>query len=260
MLGIAWIVLSAIYVVLFVLGLTMIMWEWPGWDAFLEWPGAWLLLVALGLSASQVMFLLPIFQRARAGERGTSLGRSLVVAGGIAGMLTCGLLMALASAVTLLPANADDEWGMPVMAFLSLLEWDNDMLAPLSIGLAVLAVSWVVWTLILRAFARRRHRDAAWLPRLTALLLAGTAIEVVLTVPVDLLVRRRNDCYCTTGTFGALIVGLTAALWLLGPGIVFLLLRHRRPWDADHCPYCGYPRTGAASETCSECGRIRPAA
>ena len=266
MLGIAWIVLSAIYLVLFVLGMSLIMWDWPGWSGMRQSPAAWLLLVAMGLSASQVLFLLPIFPRARAGRAGAPLRRSIVVAGGIAGLLTCGLLMALASAVTLLVSGADDEWGTPVTAFIVLpgevqeVSVDWGILVPLGIGMAVLAVSWIAWIAVLRAFAQRRNRDSAWLPRLTALLFAGTAIEVVLTVPIDVLVRRRHDCYCETGTFGALIVGLTASLWLLGPGIVFLLLRHRRPWDADHCPYCGYLRTGAASKACSECGRARPAA
>ena len=87
-------------------------------------------------------------------------------------------------------------------------------------------------------------------------LVAGTFAEVLLTVPVDVMVRRRTSCYCDEGTFWALIVGGTTALWTFGPEIVLLFLavrlKHREVKGV--CVRCGYDLRGLPEPRCPECG------
>jgi hypothetical protein len=86
-------------------------------------------------------------------------------------------------------------------------------------------------------------------------LLAGTVVETVVVLPVDIMMRRRTECYCSTGTFYSLCLSAWALLWLCGPGAFLALTsRRRRAWAAEHCARCGYAKGPSPGERCSECG------
>jgi hypothetical protein len=116
------------------------------------------------------------------------------------------------------------------------------------------AISWLFWTVLLVRFVRRRQGQGVF-GRIVGLLLGGTILEVVVVLPLDILVRRRTDCYCATGSFWTLCLSAWALLWLTGPGIVLALTSKRRRlwWDA-HCMQCGYEKGPSPGERCPECG------
>src|SRR5205085_9815646 len=55
-----------------------------------------------------------------------------------------------------------------------------------------------------------------------AALFAGTILELMISIPIDVWVRRRTDCYCASGTIVGMAVGLATGLWLFGPGLFLL--------------------------------------
>lgn len=121
---------------------------------------------------------------------------------------------------------------------------------------AALALSWVFWSFLLAARMRGESRESL-LARWIGMLFAGSVVEMTLALPFDLIVRRRADCYCETGTFLMLWVTGSIVLWVMGPlALVTILWRRRRPFYRNHCPNCGYDKGPTANRPgrCPECG------
>jgi hypothetical protein len=195
---------------------------------------------ALIFVASQIVFLVPVMARRPPRERrGRSLTASLLLAAAIAGFLTA----AFGAAV------------MDLIAYVTLPASDFDQKGRLwLIPLVVLALGWAGWSFVLLVFARGIWADRT-LGRVVGFLLAGTLLETLVVIPLDVMVRRRTDCYCGTGTFVALSLSGLATLWLAGPGVVIALLAPRhRLWRELHCVECGYPRGPSPGARCPECG------
>lgn len=223
-----------------------------------EW---WWLLIgipALILTVSQTLFLLPICSRGlRRTEHGTSLRVSVAMAGVVAAALTLGFGFAAWNLLHLLQFQLGSA---PVLDFeLELRDhhwW---------VVMGIVAVSWVIWSVILLAFASAK--PDRWVgTRLLGLLLGGTILEVIIVLPLDIMVRRKTDCYCSTGTFYALCLSAWALLWLAGPGaIIAVLSKRRRLWWDTHCANCGYEKGPSPGARCPECGfewgsdKVRPA-
>ncbi|MEE2719365.1 MAG: hypothetical protein VX727_06245, partial [Planctomycetota bacterium] len=206
---------------------------------------------------SQVLFLLPLAPVRLTSGRPSSLRGSILVAGFAAAFLSLVLALGVFGLAQLLGGWLDEgdvaflpftDFESP--SFLNTDAWEHwAFLVPL----AFLLASWAVWSIPISRFLRR-GQPLDRFSRLTGLLLAGTLVELLLLIPLEALLRRRSDCYCSTGSFQGLVGALAACLWLLGPGI-FLLLANRRPaWWKQHCQRCGYPRSGSRSPQCPECG------
>ena len=194
------------------------------------WCGVPAIVVAL----TQLLFVMPLARsELRLSTRGRSIVLSLVVGAGVAAMLTVGMTLALLELCDLLGRGLDG--------------------GGLAIALTVLVVSWGVWTAVFLLFTRN-SREPACLERLVGVLLSGTIIETIAIVPVDVMVRRRTDCYCGTGTFYALLISAWATMWLAGPGALVLYLRRRRRRARTHCVRCGYPKGPSPADRCPECG------
>jgi len=204
---------------------------------------------------TQVLFLLPILPVRMSVGKSRSLRASLVLGGLGAAMLTSGLVLGLVSFVQLLGGWIDD---MDLALYsgldgLAVLEPKMYAYPGFLVPLIFLLVSWILWSLVLMRFMRR-GQPIDRIGRLTGLLLAGTLIEIILLIPLEAMVRRRADCYCATGSFQALIGGVAAALWLLGPMAFLVLLRRRPAWWTRHCQQCGYEKGPGATGHCPECG------
>ena len=93
-------------------------------------------------------------------------------------------------------------------------------------------------------------------------LIAGTCLELLITIPIDAHVRRRTSCYCGEGTFFAMVIGTSLAVWSFGPGLALLFLTRRlqlRGYFAT-CRKCAYDLRGLPPDTkhCPECGARIP--
>ncbi|MCZ6834808.1 MAG: hypothetical protein O7G85_03450 [Planctomycetota bacterium] len=189
----------------------------------------------------QILFLIPIFQRnPPRGERSRSLSVSLALGAIVSAILVMGLALGLIDALSLVaPDQFDLEDKHPAL-------W-------VFVGLA-LFLSWGFWSICLLLFTRGIWADRV-LGRLVGLLLAGTALELLVVLPIEVMVKRRTDCHCVTGSFLALCVAGAMALWLVGPGIAIALCakKHRR-WRLTHCGVCGYPMGPTPGPVCPECG------
>jgi hypothetical protein len=128
--------------------------------------------------------------------------------------------------------------------------------------LPVFAGGWVFW-LVVFTFLWRRGPWSVRYRRLYRTVLAGTVLEMVVTRAVDIKVRRRTNCYCDTGTFSALMLGLLVALWCFGPGLAMMFLtraRQRRKLPG-FCQQCGLDARQWVGKLCPDCGAVlyRPA-
>ena len=213
---------------------------------------------------SQIIFILPLVKVPTITSKGKPLFRSVLIAGMFAALLTIMFGMLVMSIVQMsMTMPSDDGWAIISLLFIGwwAFEW-SDFFSPsilpemyiFYIEFGALLLSWMFWSWLLWVFVQRRRKDPSSLVRITGWLFAGTIFELLLAVPLMLIVRRRTDCYCATGSFGALILSIMGCLWLCGPGIVIALIWRKRPWIKDHCFHCGYPRKVAGASICSECG------
>lgn len=209
-----------------------------------EWDGDFWWLVAFGIvgSAAQVAFVAPLVGPPRLTSEGRSLRASVAGAAAIGGLLAVAALLTIQQSILLVRGGEQSIDGLGRMTEI------------LVIPLLLLAwiASGAIWMIVLRKAAR--SRDPNGLAGLLRILLAGTCIELVLSIPLYALARRRESCYCSLPTFWSIISGTAALVWMCGPWAVLWLTReYRRGWRRAQCGRCGYPRQ-SGSPCCSECG------
>ena len=200
---------------------------------------AWdvLLITAAIIVSTQTLFVLPLVRPPKTALYGKSLTLSFILAAVIASLCSTALIAFVYSFV--------------VSIFLDAAHKD-DIIS--NIFIVLVSCSWVVWSAFLLLFVRRKDKDARKLVRWTGWLFAGSLVEFLLTIPLTIMVARRSDCYCETGSFFSLVFSLIASVWLFGPFLVIVLIWRKRPWSKDHCAKCGYPRQVRNADACSECG------
>lgn len=149
------------------------------------------------------------------------------------------------------PANAPAVPATPAPGTLSPPEWGAYF--PWTF-VGILLAGWAFWFLVFALVGGGQWTQR--FRRMYQMLIAGTVLELLITIPIDAQVRRRTNCYCGEGTFYALAIGLTAILWTFGPGvaILFLVRRQHRLADSGRCLQCGYDLRGLDSARCPECG------
>jgi hypothetical protein len=187
--------------------------------------------IAVGLLVLQVGLLsgAPLLRRGRPIRR-----RSAWVSVAVGGLVMAGLLAGIFAAVG--ETFLQDQFRDVSPYVWTILGW--------------LWVAWGVglWLADSRAESRFRliHR----------LLMAGTVLELLITIPMDAVVRRRANCYCGSGTFFALMFGLTGAVVAFGPVVVLMMARRLLvPPDKGRCEQCGYDLRGLPEPRCPECGK-----
>ena len=209
---------------------------------------AWGLPISAIVTLSQLFFVLPVANlRPPSGDRRKSLILSLLLGALVAAVLTLSMMLALGELGSQI---AHGTWNETPWS-------DDEMLQSpwvFGAGIVVLVTSWLGWGFLLMVFTRQLWADRL-LGRVTRLLFAGTVIETLVVLPIDIMVRRRTDCYCATGTFYALCLSTAALLWLSGPGIVFALTAtRRRRVHEGHCGRCGQAAGPSPGAVCPECG------
>jgi hypothetical protein len=200
---------------------------WLDADGFLVVAG---LLVFLGV---QALFLLgmPALRWPRPTRR-KAMASSLITGSAIAALITFGLC---ATAL-----NFFDVWKTATNAVGGHIFW-------------TIVVAWAAWLFVFSMMLAGQ-----WLGgfvKLYKLLVAGTWLELLVTIPVDVQVRHRTKCYCGEGTFFALIIGSSLAIWSFGPGLVLLFLTRRLQREAyfSACLNCGADLSAVNERRCPTC-------
>ena len=119
---------------------------------------------------------------------------------------------------------------LPVVALMDLPFWLDAEVGP-ELGKAVfrglmagLLITWIGLSLLL---AHRSKGQPDLLERRMAQATAGTLVGLALATPWYLVLRRKQQCFCSLGTFWALVVGLWSLVLVGGP-LLLLLARERR--------------------------------
>lgn len=205
------------------------------------------LAVSFGVIGAAVAFLqglmlLPLLSKRvpTPGVRPKSLYATFVVAGVLAAFISSGIFVGLADLVA-------------VIAFDSTIE-DLDHGEAHLAGVAIVLLGWIPWTLLIAAYTRNLWADRV-VGRAVKVLFAATGVEFILLIPIDVMVRRRTDCYCATGTFWGLVAAAVSVMVLAGPGLLLTTMgRRHRAWRRTHCARCAYPQGPAPGPRCPECG------
>jgi hypothetical protein len=221
-----WILLG-LYLGLILLLMLLISAGSSGGDLF-----AWIVLLGFTFAAQLLFVLIP----GRTEYLTPTRPRRLIVPALIAGLMMTVLLGTLLFAVG------------------ELLEVDGGPTWPLVLFWSVLGLSWIAWTILFFAYARRME-SYRWVKRMVAWLLGGSLAQLLATVPSHLTVTRRPGCFVGMWTAMGLFGGLYVMCWAFGPGIALLFWAETRKRTAGHCPGCGYNLRGLSEQRCPECGR-----
>lgn len=204
-------------------------------------------IIGLAIAASvvvglQAIFIAPIFRPLEAAVRPRSLFKSAVVAGLLAAVLTASVVWAVV------------ELAVGERELVELLGDSEVPWAFFGLPAIVLLPTWILWA---RFFYRlSQPGDPVGLDRMMLPLIAHSAVGMLLLVPIDAIVRRRKECFCATGSYLGIVLGITATLCLLGPfAMLALSRRHRMALRRRACMACGHERPPTPSEVCQECGR-----
>ena len=211
--------------------------EHPDLSTAFEEPLATLILAAI-LFVPQVVLLAgaPGLPRVRP-QRRRSMIVSMTSASLLAGALSFGLVASFLSL-----ADKWNEVGDAIYQRLGDLWW-LVLLLPWGFWFVVFAFVWAgQWVAIFR--------------RIYRLLVAGTVLELIVTIPIDVKIRKQTSCYCGEGTFFGLSIGIAAAFCTFGPGMAMLYLARytQRMKKLPFCAECGYDLQGLPENRCPECG------
>lgn len=102
----------------------------------------------------------------------------------------------------------DDGWG-PVYAWAILIFF---------------GLSWLIWAILFYRFYRDAEPGIVT-RRLTAWLLRGSILELLVAVPSHIIVRRRGDCCAPGFTFFGIATGVVIMALAFGPGLYFLFCK-----------------------------------
>ncbi len=189
------------------------------------------------IAITQGAFLLPTFSPIARSGRPRSLRWTVFAASGIAAMLSAAWLFALFGTIAHFAANNAPQLSAGTV---------------LAMFAAQLIVPWIVWHRWISRRAMRHDVPEAWIVRRV---LAGTGLLVAGTIPLDVIVRRKTNCYCAEGSLFALTWGIGGAFWCFGPAILLGRTRRmRRALRGAFCRGCGHARSPAGELRCPECG------
>ncbi len=198
-----------------------------------------LLAIAMFAATLQLMLAAPAVPPFRAAQEGRSMRQSVVAAAIVAGALVTSIGFAAIEALVVLINGSIEDQDLVVVALL-----------------ATWLLSSAAWSTVLWRAGSESNPDVV--SRLVRAAFRGSALQVVLGLPLYIIVRRKESCWCSLVTFWSLCVGFASMILLCGPGAVLLFTRgHRRAWRQGACGSCGHVRAPHA-DRCPECGVAYP--
>ena len=142
-------------------------------------------------------------------EKGRPLVTSIVSAGFMAMLLTVGLIYCVMEIANLFDKLNDSH---------SNIFW--------AVLIGVVLVSWIVWAVVFWVYFKQggRYTQSG---RIIRGLIAGSVLELLVAIPVQVVLSKQRDCYCAMGTYTTIAFAGTVLIWAFGPGVVLLYLRER---------------------------------
>ena len=111
------------------------------------------------------------------------------------------------------------------LALSELFEWpENDWVIVLFWGIAIL--NWFIWFVVLFIYTKDVERFRA-IRRLIAVVIGGSLLELLASIPAHIIVSRRPACFVGIRTAIGIIAGICVMFWAFGPGIILLFLRNK---------------------------------
>ncbi|MBX7211271.1 MAG: hypothetical protein K1X78_23390 [Verrucomicrobiaceae bacterium] len=167
------------------------------------WWQSWLLLGILFVSQYALLRTPVHITRGRPERRGP-LWPTVVAGGFMAGLLFIGAVAAVVEGVK----PPFESFTAPVIVLLS--------------GV----VSWIAWAVV---FYRMGKADPArMVSRQSHWLIKGSALELLIAVPMHIIVRHRHECCAGYLTFFGLTTGFAVMLFAFGPAVFFLFVARWR--------------------------------
>lgn len=96
--------------------------------------------------------------------------------------------------------------------------------------LALVAASWIVWSLLLFVYCQGWERFNI-IGRLTGLIFAGSLATLLVSIPAHIIVSRRPGCFVGLFTALGIASGIYVMLWSFGPAILLLFFREKRRFE-----------------------------
>jgi hypothetical protein len=90
----------------------------------------------------------------------------------------------------------------------------------------VLSINWLFWSVLFLLAYKNTPRLKIFSQWLTVLL-AGSLLELLITIPAHIVVSRRPGCFAGMYTGLGIVAGILVMFWAFGPGIIFLFLFQR---------------------------------
>ncbi len=205
----------------------------------------------------QVIFVAPLVGPLRLAPSGRSLRASVIVAALVASFLFLALFASGMEAIVLFSPSSNPPSSALGGSHPSLFHFlpSSGPDRPWSL-FGEIVVAWLICSSIMAflLWNAGHTRNPNALGRWTRRLFAGTVIALVLSIPILVILQRKNSCYCGLMTFWSLVTGIAGLVWLCGPAAILLATRaSRRAWGRGVCGNCGYERH-SSSARCSECG------
>lgn len=199
--------------------------------------------IALLVVAAPALIAAPALRPTPPEHGGRSLAWSVAGAAALGGACALGVLATLWDMVGLMMVAAPEDPAQALRGGNVIYPW---LLVPAWL-LAGGAWAWAI------ARAGRAHAPDR-LDRMVRWLVAGTCVELAIAAPTFVAAARRDTCWCSWGSWWAIVAGITTLTVLCGPALVLMATRRTRlAWMRAVCVECGYRRHGA-QERCPECG------
>jgi len=96
--------------------------------------------------------------------------------------------------------------------------------------LALVAASWIVWSLLLFVYCQGWERFNI-IGRLTGLIFAGSLATLLVSIPAHIIVSRRPGCFVGLFTALGIASGIYVMLWSFGPAILPLFFKEKRRFE-----------------------------
>jgi len=138
-------------------------------------------------------------------------GWRLVIPTAVAGLMLAILIGGAGLALSELFYLEDGQWTTPAL-------------------LALVAVSWIVWSLLLFVYCQGWERFNI-IGRLTGLIFAGSLATLLVSIPAHIIVSRRPGCFVGLFTALGIASGIYVMLWSFGPAILLLFFKEKRRFE-----------------------------